>query len=510
MSIMVEGGSKNKTVLLIFPGKPQRGRYKRRDDDSAQDMALLPLSHLCIAEPLRQAGYNPVILDQRVESDPIGVMRAVRDDVLWVGFSTLTGNTITYGFRLAEIVRQEIPTSPLVWGGVHPTLITEQTLGDPRVDIIVRREGEATVGPLSDCIASGDDLSKVLGISFKRHGHQTHTPDRPYIDFDNAPRIPYELLNLKKYDLSKYFNYQSSRGCPWRCSFCDVIAFHGRSFRAKSPERILRDLEEIVKFCDPEVVDFTEDFVFNKPRRMEEVAQGIIDRGFGFKWKANCRADFMARFDQKYLDLMKRSGCCEIYVGVESGSANVLKLILKDIKVEQIRKATRNLADAGILMTCNFLIGFPGETMEDIWETIRMYDELRDAYGDNTAIGGILLYAPYPGSEMYHRVIKEGFKPPASFDEWGKFVLNDVKHTRMWYPKDRISFIQAVSQATRHGLERPPLRTILGALARVKLYEAGRLSLRLAAYYRWKYKFFRFPVDAKLMAFGRKYLVQVG
>ncbi|MBU0672102.1 MAG: B12-binding domain-containing radical SAM protein, partial [Candidatus Margulisbacteria bacterium] len=296
----------------------------------------IPLAILSLVSYLKQGGFNVVVIDGRVEDALKRLEHELNDDVLYVGISILTGQHITYGLYCAEKVRKYNKAIPIVWGGVHATLTAEQTLSTCSLaDIVVRGEGEITIVELSKALHDGTDLSKVIGISYKKNDQILHNEDRPFMDFNSQLDIDYSSLDPKYYQFDN-FTYQSERGCPHRCEFCDVLVMHRRSFRKKSGERVLQELKSINDLFHPSRIAFVDDCFFADFKRANVIIDGLIKAKMGFKWHASCRAQYFKKTDAEFWKKAKSSGLSEVYVGVESGSQKILDYIKKDCTVEDI------------------------------------------------------------------------------------------------------------------------------------------------------------------------------
>ena len=187
-----------------------------------------------------------------------------------------------YALAFARKVRKEKPNVPIVWGGVHPTLLPEQTVKNEYVDVVVRGEGEAVVVDLADCIASGKPLDKVKGITFKVNKEIRNNPDAEIIDMDKIPiELPFELLKLDKYPslTAGRVHIQTSRGCPHRCGFCYNILFNRHAWRGKSAKRVLDEIEFLMqKFPQTKIIDPIDDNFFVDKKRVEDICNGLISR----------------------------------------------------------------------------------------------------------------------------------------------------------------------------------------------------------------------------------------
>ncbi len=493
---------KTRRILLVFPGKYVGGGYK----------PSMPLSLIAIAAPLLASGFDVEIFDQRVQDKDRFLDRDF-EEYLFVGLSSLTGNPIVYGLDLCSEIRRKAPSVPLVWGGVHPTLTADQTLStSDLVDIIVRGEGEITVVALARALNTGQPLDSIEGLSFKQGGHIHHNPDRAYIDFDTViSPLPYHLVSPDLVDFDNDFLYQSARGCPFDCKFCDVIAFHSRETRQKSVEKVVQELIEIDRLYHPSRVEFVDDLFFIDLGRCEGIMRGLVEHGTKFRWTASCRANIAMKFSEDYLALMKRSGCNDIYVGAESGSPRILEYMSKRITPGQIADTVERLSRHGIQTTMNFMTGFPTETREDVQKTVDLVAGLESRYPRRHYImGGINTYAPYPGSELHDEVTRLGFRDPVTFRDWGTFILNE-RRTMAWLPADHVDFIQRLAIVSRWRAADPGFRELFGALFKPRGIGAfvKRAFATLFAY-RWRYQWYSCPIDIYAWAWITKRVMKQG
>ncbi|HEY5387686.1 MAG TPA: cobalamin-dependent protein, partial [Thermoleophilia bacterium] len=279
-------------VLLVFPGK-----HKAPDPQ-------VPLQLLHVAGALQRAGHRVRIVDMR-HADYHSVSLG---DPLFVGITAMSGPQIRYGLEFARRVRAERPRVPIVWGGVHPTLLPEQTASSDCVDVVVRGEGEGVVGALANALAAGGPLDAVDGLTFKADGVVTSTPDAALVDLDSIPvELPYELLDLDRYPTLRAgrVHMQTSRGCPSRCGFCYNSGFNKRRWRGKSPQRVVDEMQHLLeRFPHVKIIDPVDDNLFVNRKRVEDICNGILERGLNVAWRANCRFDYLATYDADFLGLV--------------------------------------------------------------------------------------------------------------------------------------------------------------------------------------------------------------
>ena len=226
-------GTNGKDVLLVFPGK-----FKAHDPQ-------VPLSLLYLAASLQEEGFAVRILDMRLQD----YRNYAVGNPVFVGISCMTGLQIKYALEFARYVRTQSHRCPIVWGGVHPTLLPEQTARNDFVDIVVRGEGELIIKDLANALASNEPLEEVAGITYNSDGVLKSNPDGKVIDLDAQPiNLPYDLLHMDKYPSVKSgrFHIQTSRGCPHRCGFCYNTIFNKNKWRGKSAKHVVDEIEYIL------------------------------------------------------------------------------------------------------------------------------------------------------------------------------------------------------------------------------------------------------------------------
>ena len=217
----------------------------------------LPLGIMSIAGTLREHGYKPKIIDQRVDSHgwKKELKYYVSQKPLFVGISSMTGTQIHHALKAAKVIRSVDPNIPIVWGGVHPSLQTLQTAEHPLVDVAVVGEGEIPCLELANAYKNGKDISNVKSICYKtQDGTIKLTEGSPPNNLTELPPLPYDLVDFDKYasiDFSGNFersvSFETSRGCPWRCGFCYINSFYESKWNVFEPEVVVERITELVK-----------------------------------------------------------------------------------------------------------------------------------------------------------------------------------------------------------------------------------------------------------------------
>ena len=422
-------------VLLVYPG-------------SKLSAATVPIGLLHIAQSLLKINIDVSFL--HMVTDDIGTIKF--ENYLFVGITMLTGQMILNGLRVAQLIKKFNSAIPIVIGGIHPSMLPEQSLQNKLVDIVVIGEGEETIKELAACLINGQDLSKVKGLAYKTAGGTiTINPSREFLDMEQLDYVlPYELLG-KSFYAPASLPVHTSRGCPYRCSFCYSNVINKRKYRAKSAQRVVEEIEYLVNKYHVYNFDLgSEDEFFINYNRVCEIFRSIAKKGFKINWSTFCRFDtFINAYDKlgdEFPKLLKESGCHFISFGAESGSQRLLdEIIKKDIKVEQIIKTVEILKKHGLAHRVTFMNCFPTETSEDVNATFNIIDRI--SKNNPLILIGFFNLTPYPGTEIIERLKNEyNFRPPASLEEWGHYNVPITLKNITWVPRKYAKMCYNMSQ----------------------------------------------------------------
>ena len=385
-----------------------------------------PLSLLCLASPLLQAGFEVKLVDNLISHDYEQTILRESEDALLLGISVLTGPHIGAAIRVSRAVKKLRPTLPIVFGGWHASLATQQTLREPFVDAIVRGQGELTLLELAQRIASGQEWHGIHGLSFKDgNGRIVHEPERLVADINTLPAPAYHLADPGIYaDVSgvRQLPYTSSVGCPYACNYCTDQVFYKRRFNAYQVDRVVNDLAEFVPRYNIEHVPlFDSNFLVDRKRAVA-IAEGIIASGVKFKWDFQTSTDFLALMSDDDVRLLAESGVYHIGFGTESASQEVLALMNKRFQhVEQMVETARKTNLVGITIVFNIILGYPGETDAQRQQTFRVMSEIAREYPNVSFSPNI--FTPYPGIPIWPQLKEMGVREPQSFEEWESLAL---------------------------------------------------------------------------------------
>jgi anaerobic magnesium-protoporphyrin IX monomethyl ester cyclase len=469
-----------------------------------------PLGILYLAGSLERAGYRVRLVHETGTPADIAALvdLVAREKPLFVGLSTLTGPPLRPTATAAREIKARCGV-PTVWGGLHPTMLPEQTLANDFVDVVAIGEGEETIlelaGVIRDHGLDPGKLSAVRGIGYKHNGATRLTAPRPFITNLDDYYPAWHLLDIERYfrhgrhfytDTGSQFRGEkiaavlTSRGCPWRCAFCYNQFVNQRRFRPLSVERVVGEIDDYKERFGVTGVVFEDDNLFGDQARALEIVRRI-----GVPWTSTIRANDLVRAGDDFARELSAHHCAELRIGAESGSQHILDIMQKDITVEQIREAVLMCLRHKIHAGMGFMVGIPGETWADVRATLDFIDEF-DEYGSRVAVNGPWIFTPYPGTPLFDLAVEHGYVPPTSLDEWSTRIF-DHKQALAPYADRRIRFIgyyrdRFCGDRTRRALSLP------AAL------------LRAVARWRWRRRFFSLPLDYSVPAFLMSVFARIG
>ena len=318
---------------------------------------------------------------------------------------TSTTSTFPSALQAAHVLKESCPNALTVLGGPHVTFMDTSTLSEcPDVDAVVRREGEETLLDLARCVANEKKLDEVAGITFRKNGKIVQMPDRPLIQ--NLDELPFPALKhfpLSKYQIfgKTYLPIITSRGCPFRCSFCVSSRMVGNTLRARSPKNVVDELEWLKNVHGAEAFVFYDDILTFDKKRIYDICDEIKNRKIGLPWDCTTRVDQVSR---ELLAKMREANCQEVFFGVESGCQRILDKVHKKTSIELNEKAIKWAKEAGLFVAISVIIGYPGETRDTLKQTL---DFVRRMKADDVYLSVAM---PFPGTELRTLVEKMGWK----------------------------------------------------------------------------------------------------
>lgn len=402
----------------------------------------MPLALLAIGSVLDQTKYEVIILDGRISENIEEEIKRHVSDALCFGTTVITGAPIKDGLEVSKLVKDLNPELPVIWGGWHTSLFPLEPMRDHSfIDITVQGQGEETFKEIVDAVDQNCSLAEVKGISFRDGDDLKQNPPRPIVPIDSFGRVDYDLIDVEQYFEKKgtrQFDYISSVGCYFRCSFCaDPFVFQ-RKFSAVPAVKMGEDLEfyyEKYSFSD---LNFQDETFFTYAQRIEDFAQELIDRKLNFSWAATMRADQGERLENRVWNLCKEAGLRRLLIGVESGSQEMMDWMKKDVKLTQVFYCADKCKELGLSVIFPFIVGFPNESDASIDATVSVVKKLR-SLSENFDTP-IFYFKPYPGSAITQEVVANGYQLPESTVEWGDFDY--IGSSGPWVSKEKEAFFE--------------------------------------------------------------------
>ncbi len=428
--------SKNNRVLLVYPGySGEKGTPDRP-----------PLGLLTIAAPLVKQGIAVRIIDERAEKDFDALLyNEMKQNPICVGISSMSGSHIAGALRISKMVKEQFKI-PVVWGGVHPSLMPESTVRHELVDIIVRDDGEETFPKLLDCLAdTTSNLHNIKGIGFTENGNVILTEPAEPARIKALPLIPFHLVDLEKYDAQQPWTsekrllpMETSRGCPFSCSFC-TESVRKKKWRALPPERVISDIRQYMNTYGIRNFTFIDDNLFGDIRRGEKLIDLMVKEKLNIKWYTNIRTDYIAHASEKFLSHLELSGCRMLTFGAESGSERILKMINKRASKSDVIASNRNLKGKKIIPHFVMIRGFPSETRKELIETFLLSIQL--LLENRCAISAFPFLIPTPGTVIAKQCLK---KDPErySLEDWIQIFDMEKNGRPAWVLMETFTFIK--------------------------------------------------------------------
>lgn len=474
---------------------------------SATDaVGIPPYALLYIGTQLQRAGYSVSVYHG---NDVEEALRLVQDDELYVGISAFTGQPARVACAFAKEVRRRRPSVPVVIGGYHASMLPDQVMADPFFDFAVVGEGEETAVELAHRLCtSAPSFGDIRGLAWKdASGGVVINERRPFpkaIDFE----IDWSLVDVGRYvpriahlGSRRLLFVFSSRGCPYSCSFCAGSYLYQRRYRKASADFVVGQYRPIVERYEVDYVEYLDDNFFVDLAWTEQVTSGI-----GLPYRSLIRAD---RIDDEVCDLLLRTRCRALFIGLESGSEDVrMRVMNKRITNDQIRAALRKLQERcpEINIAAMFITGIPGETYEQYRETCSFALELTKIHPRLLPQANV--YAPYPYCQSYVDAVKSGWVPPGRTEDW---VLDSKQGDQLqpvwlnWYDaglKKKLDLTAVMFLLLRraHGLTgmRGVAKRFLEWCARVRLtYDLFACPFEMKAFRYMYQRFMRSSIAAK-------------
>jgi magnesium-protoporphyrin IX monomethyl ester (oxidative) cyclase len=447
VSASMHRGREIRRVVLVYPqtrgGRGQRfvmmqplgisylaAVLRDRTEVRLLDASILGVDRVRLDPPdFEVRGLEPDELQRRIEE--------LAPDVL--GVSCVFSPQIPLVRETVRRAKRADPDLVTVTGGTHPSFLAEQVLAEtPELDFVVLGEAEESFPQLLRALERGSGFEEIDGLAWRDGERIRVQPKTRFItDLDSLPFPARDLLDMRLYeracithgvfqDQKMAASICSSRGCPRGCLYCSSCVYWGHKFRPRSPTNVLDEIEELVSRYGVEEIQFEDDNLTLRPDRAKAIFRGMIERGFTLKFSLP-NGVALNTIDEEMVRLMREAGCYEVYLPFESGNERVLKDVMRKkwANVERSLEAAELFRRYGIRTMAYFMMGLPGETLEEMEDTYRL------AVRSGVFMPIIFVAQPLPGSAMTALLQDRGDLPRDYRFENNRYVKS-VFHTPEW------------------------------------------------------------------------------
>ncbi len=362
-----------------------------------------------VAAAVEKSGFEVQMIDNYLQEKPLEEIKStaakLQPQILGITCSSVTYSRV---IETARAVKDAVPSCKVVIGGWHASYEPETLLTNPEVDYVVMGEGERAMVQLAKYLIKGDkacEPAKIAGLAYRSDGGIVKNQRQFISNMDEIPFPAWHLLPMDQYvremeylpDVKPVDNMSIARGCPFSCAFCETTGLMGRTCRTFSPQRVVDEIKYLMNNFGTKGVYFINDNFTIKKKETLELCRLMRENKLGLQWVCDTRADLLSR---ELIQEMKSAGCRTIWFGVESGSPRILEKINKGVTVEQTEKAFQMCRDEGVMTACSFLLGIPGETVEDMNASFKLARKLDPDFCRWN------IYIAVPGSPLYDEIMQ--------------------------------------------------------------------------------------------------------
>ncbi len=376
-----------------------------------------PFPYLYLGPFLEREGYQVVVIDARADNNwRQSLMSEIRDADA-VGITAMSGPDLVNAVEAAHTIRDTMPSLPILWGGHHANQLPDQLIDEGVADYAFVGQAEENIVEVVNAIVEKTEMPFLQGVIYRDKRGEAIVGDRntSRVGFDYDIFPGWHLLDIEKYrshnNITSYF---SSKGCPFKCTFC-TTGDYSTSYR--SLDQFSLEFEHLTHDLGFKNVFFQDGTYFLSKKRVLPMAERMMEISPDTLWKAKAKADSLLKWNDKELQTLYDSGLRSIFFGVEHGSERMLNKMVKQITRKDALDSARMCRDHGFEYYASFIFASPTETVDDLKETLTLMDEIKEIVPD--AMLQNCIYLPLPGTPMYNDAVELGFQPPKTLHEWG-------------------------------------------------------------------------------------------
>lgn len=392
----------------------------------------IPLGLAWISAVLKKEGFTTYGYDLQVEGmdlDKLGrKIEEIQPDIIGLQFHGQV--SFNYSMNVLKYIKKQFPSKTVVVGGQQATFRPIPIIVEGGADYLVQGEGEYVFPMLARYILDMPgrvDLSSIPSLMYRKNGHIITHDRAPRIDdLDAIPLPDRDAFNWRLYP---QWVIMTSRGCPYKCIFCSSSSFWGQTIKFRSAENVVDEMQQLVdKYNVHSFLILDDTFTLNKPR-LEKICHEIAARNLRITWGCGTRTD---QIDEHLLKLLRTAGCVEMSFGLETANQKTLDRIQKNVSVAQQRNGILMAKKAGFQTRVSTMLGLPGETEEDIRNTLQF---LLETEPNEIQIYPIL---PFDGTSLHSDMEKWGISIcNHNFNDWVKDSFAPIAETK-WMSRGTI------------------------------------------------------------------------
>ena len=395
----------------------------------------LPLSYALLTAYLDLDKIEVVVIDERIEKEnTIALIDKHAPDSILFGISASAGYQLRRSMETAKYVKNKFPEIPVVWGGAQVTALPQESIREDFVDVIVAGRGETILPRLINGLKE-KSLNGIPGVYWKENGHIQGIPNTEYMDLDSVPSWPYHIFKVKEYLNPKTMaiNLTTTYGCPNRCGFC----FWYKNKSTWSAFNAQRVYKEVKYFKDnygvKDVYFLDSDFMADIPRALE-IARLL--KGLDITYTTNSRVSDIALLNESDFKLLEESGCYSLQIGLESASQRMLKLMSKNIKLDDVEKIVKDIRATEIIPVFSLIFQLPTETLEDMKVTHEFVLKLKRLNSKVSIM--TTMYNHLPNLPLTRLAVKHGLILPENMEGWStdEYIKSTSYVNKPWMDED--------------------------------------------------------------------------
>jgi radical SAM superfamily enzyme YgiQ (UPF0313 family) len=404
-------------ILLINPPKEQEFALFVPDDYNTKARSNQPPLGLLYLYSYMKDDFDISILDMNAKEMKISqigdILNSYKPDI--IGISCVIAKWIT----VRDLAKQiKIHGSiPIVVGGVNPSLYPYETLNCKEIDYVISGFGQIPFKKLCFNIKNNKNTNNIENCYTRSNCTNKIIGSFNFVNIDDFPIPDRNILPINDYTVPFFPENPStsmitSLGCPYTCGFCACKNF--KPVKLRTPENIVNEMKNIQELNIRSIL-FQDELFTMSTNRINSICSLIVKKDIKLNWTVRSRASLI---NEDSLKLMKKAGCFNIHMGIESGTDRILKEMNKNLTIKQIREAVNMIKKIGLSCSASFMLGYPNETEQEIMETINFAEELKL---NNCQF---FMTMPEPNTELYNNLYKKG---KYTGDIYSQFTMNPDK-----------------------------------------------------------------------------------